>query len=58
MWILAVTLALTTSDAFYGADVVILGALVLTGIWYLAVVHRKLAEGTAGIVTPDPEKAP
>jgi amino acid transporter len=58
VWILAVTLALTTSDAFYGADVVIVGALVLAGLWYGAVVHRKLAEGTAGIVTPPAEGNP
>ncbi len=35
----------------------ILGALVLAGIWYVAVVHRKLADGTAGVVTPEPEEA-
>ena len=57
VWILGVTLALTTSDAFYGADMVILGALVLAGLWYVAVLHRRLADGTAGIVAPEPEEA-
>lgn len=57
VWIFAITVALTTSEAFFGADHVILGALVLAGLWYVAVVHRKLADGTAGIVTPEPEEA-
>jgi L-asparagine transporter-like permease len=50
LWLLAVVAALTLPEAFRAADYVVLGALALAGIWYVAVLRRRLAEGTAGLV--------
>jgi amino acid transporter len=53
LWILAITLALVTSDDFRAADYVVLGALVLAGIWYGLVLRRRLADGSAGVTHVD-----
>ena len=50
VWLLAVVAALTLPEAFRAADYVVLGALALAGIWYVAALRRRLAEGTAGLV--------
>ena len=50
VWLLVVVAALTLPDAFRGADYVVLGALVLIGLWYLVALRRRLADGTAGLV--------
>jgi amino acid transporter len=50
LWLLAVVAALTLPDAFRDADYVVLGALVLAGIWYVAALRRRLADGTAGLM--------
>ena len=50
VWLVAVVAALTLPEAFRAADYVVLGALVLFGIWYFAVLRRRLADGTAGLV--------
>ncbi|WP_214403789.1 APC family permease [Pseudonocardia lacus] len=49
LWLLAVVASLTLPEAFRSADYVVLGALALTGIWYVAVLRRRFADGTAGI---------
>lgn len=50
VWLVAVVAALTLPEAFRAADYVVLGALVLFGVWYVAVLRRRLADGTAGLV--------
>ena len=50
VWLVVVVAALTLPDAFRAADYVVLGALALAGIWYVAVLRRRLADGTAGLV--------
>jgi amino acid transporter len=50
VWLVVVVAALTLPEAFRAADYVVLGALVLAGIWYVAALRRRLAEGTAGLV--------
>jgi len=50
LWLLAVVAALTLPEAFRAADYVVLGALALAGIWYVAVLRRRLAGGSAGLV--------
>jgi amino acid transporter len=50
VWLVVVVAALTLPEAFRGADYVVLGALALAGIWYFAVLRRRLADGTAGLV--------
>ncbi len=52
LWLVAVVAALTLPEAFRAADYVVLGALALAGIWYVAALRRRLADGTAG-VRPD-----
>jgi amino acid transporter len=56
LWLVAVVAALTLPEAFRSAEYVVLGALALAGLWYLAVLRRRLRDGTAGIGTarPDP----
>jgi amino acid transporter len=49
LWLVAVVAALTLPEAFRSADYVVLGALALAGIWYVAVLRKRLAAGTAGI---------
>jgi amino acid transporter len=49
LWLVAVVAALTLPEAFRSADYVVLGALVLAGLWYVAALRRRLNEGTAGI---------
>ncbi len=50
LWLLAVVASLTLPEAFRAADYVVLGALALAGIWYVAVLRRRLAEGSAGLM--------
>ena len=50
VWLVAVVAALTLPEAFRAADYVVLGTLVLFGVWYVAVLRRRLADGTAGLV--------
>ncbi len=60
LWLLAVVASLTLPEAFRSADYVVLGALALTGIWYVAVLRRRFADGTAGVGATgprDPEEA-
>lgn len=40
---------LTLPEDFRSADYVVLGALALAGLWYVAALRRRLADGTAGI---------
>jgi hypothetical protein len=47
-----VVAALTLPDAFRAADYVVLGGLALTGLWYVAVLRRRLRDGTAGLPAP------
>jgi amino acid transporter len=56
LWLVAVVAALTLPEAFRSADYVVLAALALAGLWYLAVLRRRLRDGTAGIgsARPDP----
>jgi amino acid transporter len=56
LWLVAVVAALTLPEAFRSADYVVLAALALAGLWYLAVLRRRLRNGTAGIgsARPDP----
>jgi len=49
-WLVVVVAALTLPEAFRAADYVVLGALVLFGAWYAAVLRRRLADGTAGLM--------
>jgi amino acid transporter len=49
LWLVAVVAALTLPEAFRSADYVVLGALALAGIWYVAVLRRRLNDGTAGL---------
>lgn len=49
VWLVVVVAALTLPDAFRSADYVVLGGLALTGLWYLAVLRRRLRDGTAGL---------
>jgi amino acid transporter len=49
-WLVVVVAALTLPEAFRAADYVVLGALVLFGVWYVAVLRRRLADGTAGLM--------
>jgi hypothetical protein len=55
LWLVAVVAALTLPEAFRSADYVVLGALALAGLWYLAVLRRRLRDGTAGIGTARPD---
>lgn len=57
LWLVAVVASLTVPDAFREADYVVLAALALAGIWYVAVLRRRLREGTAGLGTGDPDRA-
>lgn len=50
LWLLVVVAALTLPDAFRAADYVVLGALALAAIWYVAALRRRLAEGSAGLM--------
>jgi amino acid transporter len=52
LWLVAVVAALTLPEAFRAADYVVLGALALAGLWYVAVLHRRLRDGTAGVPVP------
>jgi len=56
LWLVAVVAALTLPEAFRSADYVVIGALALAGIWYVAALRRRLRDGTAGIgsARPDP----
>ncbi|TCK21363.1 APC family permease [Pseudonocardia endophytica] len=60
LWLVAVVASLTVPEAFRGADYVVLAALALAGIWYVAVLRRRLRDGTAGLGTgtPSEEKEP
>lgn len=49
LWLVAVVAALTLPEAFRSADYVVLGALALAGLWYVAALRKRLADGTAGI---------
>lgn len=49
LWLIAVVASLTLPEAFRSADYVVLGALGLTGVWYVAALHRRFANGTAGV---------
>jgi len=49
LWLVAVIAALTLPEDFRSADYVVLGALALAGLWYVAALRRRLADGTAGI---------
>jgi amino acid transporter len=52
VWLVVVVAALTLPDAFRAADYVVLGGLALTGLWYVAVLRRRLRDGTAGLPAP------
>ncbi|WP_433288075.1 APC family permease [Pseudonocardia sp. CA-142604] len=56
LWLVVVVAALTLPEAFRSADYVVIGALALAGIWYVAALRRRLRDGTAGIgsARPDP----
>jgi amino acid transporter len=54
-WLVVVVLALTVPEQFRSADYVVLGALVLAGLWYVAVLHRRFAAGEAGVGSAAPE---
>ncbi|MCD2189795.1 APC family permease [Actinomycetospora soli] len=54
LWLVVVVAALTLPEAFRAADHVVLGGLALTGLWYVAVLRRRLRDGTAGLPGPDP----
>lgn len=49
LWLVAVVAALTLPEAFRSADYVVLGALALAGLWYVAALRKRLADGTAGV---------
>ncbi len=49
VWLVAVVAALTLPEAFRSADYVVLGALALAGLWYVAALRERLREGTAGV---------
>ncbi|GAA1314187.1 APC family permease [Pseudonocardia xinjiangensis] len=49
LWLVAVVAALTLPEAFRSADYVVLAALALAGLWYVAVLRRRLRDGTAGL---------
>ena len=55
VWLLAVVGVLALPEAFRAADYVVLGALALAGLWYVAVLRRRLATGEAAL-TADPEE--
>jgi amino acid transporter len=57
VWLVVVVAALTLPDAFRAADYVVLGGLALTGLWYLAVLRRRLRDGTAGLPAGGPTAA-
>ena len=48
LWLIAVVASLTLPEAFRGADYVVLAALALAGIWYVAVLRRRLATAPRG----------
>lgn len=54
--LVAVVVALTLPEAFRSADNVVIGALALAGIWYVAALCRRLRAGIAGngSARPDP----
>jgi amino acid transporter len=52
VWLVVVVAALTLPDAFRAADYVVLGGLALTGLWYVAVLRRRLRDGAAGLPAP------
>jgi amino acid transporter len=54
LWLVVVVAALTLPEAFRAADYVVLGGLALTGLWYVAVLRRRLRDGTAGLPRTDP----
>jgi amino acid transporter len=54
LWLLAVVASLTLPEAFRSADYVVLGALALTGLWYVAALRRRFAAGTAGVGSTPP----
>jgi amino acid transporter len=54
LWLVAVVAALTLPEAFRSADYVVIGALALAGIWYVAALRRRLRDGTAGIGSSRP----
>lgn len=56
LWIIAVLASLALPEAFRSADYVVLGGLVLAGIWYVTALARRLRTGAAGISTPQPEE--
>ncbi len=56
LWLIAVVASLTIPEAFRGADYVVLAALALAGIWYVAVLRRRLRDGTAGLGTADADQ--
>ncbi len=49
LWLVAVVAALTLPEAFRSADYVVLGALALAGLWYVAALRRRIRDGTAGV---------
>jgi amino acid transporter len=55
LWLVAVVAALTLPEAFRSADYVVIGALALAGIWYVAALRRRLRDGTAGIGSAHPD---
>jgi amino acid transporter len=48
VWLVAVVLLLSLPEEFHKADYYVLGGLALAAIWYVAVLRRRLAAGTAG----------
>ena len=51
VWTLAVLAVLTLSHAFNGADQFLLMAAVLSLVWYVVALRRRLHNGTAGVET-------
>jgi amino acid transporter len=54
VWLIAVVAALTLPEDFRAADYVVLGALALAGLWYVAVLRRRLASGEAALTMEVP----
>ncbi|MHA6785439.1 amino acid permease [Pseudonocardia saturnea] len=54
LWLVAVVAALTLPEALRSADYVVLGALALTGLWYVGALRKRLRDGTAGTLVEVP----
>lgn len=54
LWLVAVVAVLTLPEAFRSADYVVLGALALTGLWYVGALRKRLRDGTAGMLVEVP----